>query len=815
MGAGDITSLLRAVPRPSRVQVEFVFDANALRRSMATMVAKAPGPDNWAASDLLRMPDKWWHHAAQLWDKVVELRRTPLAGTAGKTCLIWKDSTKTRPITILPAIWRAGARLLNEQLHGWVRSWCQSFDCGGLAETSVATALQQLQHELDHHACGAIQQDIAGFFDSLDHKLTAQVLRHLRAWASLVALVEHVWATGRRLFSLEGALGTGWQCPGRGLPQGCPLSPLISATVTHVWACYVFGAQHSAQDPVTGHGYVDDRLMLLRAHGTYHDLRQAVERSNIFDRGFGLEVAVTKCAVLARGNDGEARDLAATLRYKFGSELRTLGVKVSFEGHWGLLRFSPEKCIQRLRAIRSLQLSIVQVKPLVRSLVLPCIAWAAPYASPDAADITRLAAEIEACLEMMAGHGAAKVLFYEIIGWELEPQFAVDLAILRAFWRTSCRPDAWTESLPLTELGGYAARVLPQLQPTLARLGWWISEDTRTISCHDEENALRTLHLGRESFKRLREWLAISYRRLYFHKTWRVWHHHPRPEDHATGLQLPVPDADLDYRFEGHKRAYKEAGNNRELQLAVVGAGASNWHFNAGGNFDPDRHRCPCGGLRPSRPHLVWNCSHFEGLRGDLAPPRDKAAERLFALPVGRLPRAPACIDAPGFHDELVDAVAGHAHRRRVVVATDGSSKDFVGAMGFAIHEPGCRLAFGDAYEDQQPYRLEVTAIWHLLRAISAAKDRSSGLHPWVCQDVICVVDCESAITAIEGKRDFDLMLVLQDIRHFRQRLLGQGIDVSFVWCPSHGKRPKWAPPLGLDPQTLRELNTAADVVAG
>ena len=247
---------------------------------------------------------------------------------------------------------------------------------------------------------------------------------------------------------------------------------------------------------------------------------------------------------------------------------------------------------------------------------------------------------------------------------------------------------------PLRNLEAMRARVLPQLQPTLARLGWWISEDTRTISCHDEENALRTLHLGRESFKRLREWLAISYRRLYFHKTWRVWHHHPRPEDHATGLQLPVPDADLDYRFEGHKRAYKEAGNNRELQLAVVGAGASNWHFNAGGNFDPDRHRCPCGGLRPSRPHLVWNCSHFEGLRGDLAPPRDKAAERLFALPVGRLPRAPACIDAPGFHDELVDAVSGHAHRRRVVVATDGSSKDFVGAMGFAIHEPGCRLAF-------------------------------------------------------------------------------------------------------------------------
>ena len=138
-------------------------------------------------------------------------RRLP--GLQARLASSGRTAPKLVRLPFSPVIWRAGARLLNEQLHGWVRSWCQSFDCGGLAETSVATALQQLQHELDHHACGAIQQDIAGFFDSLDHKLMAQVLRHLRASASLVALVEHVWATGRRLFSLGGSFGHGLAVP--------------------------------------------------------------------------------------------------------------------------------------------------------------------------------------------------------------------------------------------------------------------------------------------------------------------------------------------------------------------------------------------------------------------------------------------------------------------------------------------------------------------------------------------------------------------------------------------------------------------------
>ncbi|CAE7766529.1 unnamed protein product, partial [Symbiodinium sp. KB8] len=49
--------------------------------------------------------------------------------------------------------------------------------------------------------------------------------------------------------------------------------------------------------------------------------------------------------------------------------------------------------------------------------------------------------------EATAGHGAAKVLFYENVGWFLEPQFSLDKAALRTLWQKTTCPEALTEDL--------------------------------------------------------------------------------------------------------------------------------------------------------------------------------------------------------------------------------------------------------------------------------------------------------------------------------------------------------------------------------
>ena len=100
-----VDSILQAVP--------FCFEASALRAATATMRIRGPGPDCWSADLLLYMPQRWWQHVAKLWSAVMATQKIPQIWLAGRTCLVPKPNGKSRPITILPIIWRAGAKLVN------------------------------------------------------------------------------------------------------------------------------------------------------------------------------------------------------------------------------------------------------------------------------------------------------------------------------------------------------------------------------------------------------------------------------------------------------------------------------------------------------------------------------------------------------------------------------------------------------------------------------------------------------------------------------------------------------------------------------
>ena len=359
----------------------------------------------------------------------------------------------------------------------------------------------------------------------------------------------------------------------------------------HVWACWVFGANVSCHSPITGFGYIDDRLLLLRGN------RNAVSRSGQFDRDFGLEVSLNKCAVGAASKDRGALDLANSLNYMFQQTVEMLGVKAAWGHLCGLLRFSVHKSVLRLRAMRSLKLRSLRARDLVRSLAAT---WAAAYATPDPDELRTLQKEVEAGMFTLAGHGAAKVLFYEITGWWLDRRFALDECTLREFWRNVVRPGAWTEELPLSHLQGWVCRCLPNVPPLLARLGWSFSPDPRVVctALMRKVNA-RTIHLGRESFRGVRQWLVVHCRHLYVSSLDRLWH----------------------------------------VTLACVAAGASTWHFNAGGDFPANhaRHLCLCEKRLPSRPHLAWNCPCLP-VEVDLQMPTDRAAERLFPVFLGSKP---------------------------------------------------------------------------------------------------------------------------------------------------------------------------------
>ena len=172
-------------------------------------------------------------------------------------------------------------------------------------------------------------------------------------------------------------------------------------------------------------------------------------------------------------------------------------------------------------------------------------------------------------------------------------------------------------------------------------------------------------------------------------------------------------------------------------------------------------------------------------------------------------------VDRTSFEEDLSAAVAVHYNDPVLYLATDGSSKHAVGAMGFTVQKPSVTFAFADDLEDQESYRLEVTAICYMLRALHSAVLCSTSTRPWTCSKVFFVVDCEAALKAIEAGSGFHLVFVLEEIRALRRLLLHRGVRVEPLWTPSHGKRPDWRPPQGHCALRLRALNTAADEAAG
>ncbi|CAE7036308.1 unnamed protein product [Symbiodinium sp. CCMP2592] len=186
----------------------------------------------------------------------------------------------------------------------------------------------------------------------------------------------------------------------------------------------------------------------------------------------------------------------------------------------------------------------------------------------------------------------------------------------------------------------------------------------------------------------------------------------------------------------------------------------------------------------------------------------NEAADKAAAASMGQ--RCLCTLFGVGVAEHLVELLGTFADEQDLFVATDGSSKDGVGSSGIAVQHPDSVAAFGDGLEDQSPYRMEVLALALALEAIDIA--RRAPKVRW--RRVYLVVDCQAAIRAIQGEQGFDYALLLDTIRRYIKKFRDGKLEVEFVWTPSHGKQPTWAPHGGLCATQLRALNEAADKAA-
>ena len=416
----ELSRLLQGVRRPQQCQVSMRVTAEQLLRHTKAMASKVGGADSWEARDLARLPIGWWELASALWNKAIEQGQLPKAWCKAKVVLIWK---------------RQGlmAKALACNMRPWCETWQSHYDTGGLPAASVSAAHMQLHQSLHGGAWILAQQDLAAFFDSINWGALEMILWHLRAPQELITLLRVFYQQSERIFMLEGAFSSGWTTQLTGLAQGCPLSPYLAAAVTHCWC------ELTITKGISGFGYLDDRTILLQEGYSLEVLRGALQRSADFDHACGLTCAPDRCFLASGQHSDRSRDIASQFGLQVCTSVDVLGLSVDFNGGWALLKFSLRKAILRLRLLKWTQTSTFKKQKLVRSLVLPCLHWAAAFAAPSRDDLDAIKQEIFSLFNPWFGQEAARVLIFEHLSWQIEPEYATDLACIREVFGDFCR----------------------------------------------------------------------------------------------------------------------------------------------------------------------------------------------------------------------------------------------------------------------------------------------------------------------------------------------------------------------------------------
>ena len=151
---------------------------------------------------------------------------------------------------------------------------------------------------------------------------------------------------------------------------------------------------------------------------------------------------------------------------------------------------------------------------LVKMLVIPCLVWASGFAAPPQTDLHALKREILFLFNQVFGQEAARVLVFQHLGWELEPNFAVDISCLKELRRMSIITPEWMDTAPIEQACASWRDLLPRAQPWLVKLGWQLSANGKTFCVFDSNGIRRTIHVGFDSFRCVRQWLVAHCRKV-------------------------------------------------------------------------------------------------------------------------------------------------------------------------------------------------------------------------------------------------------------------------------------------------------------
>lgn len=353
---------------------------------------KSPGPDGISGDFFKLAPKEVATFLHKHWLTAMQVGHLPSSVVSATVSLLpkpGKDPSRVenlRPISLLNSSYKIYAKALALRLGRLLRSWVHGFQTGFVPGRAMYCNVLEAQ-EIYEQACdsqsplvmGAL--DFAKAFDTTRHDWIAHVLRSSGIDEGFGHAVSVLLANASAKLSIAGYLSESFRI-GRGVRQGCPLSPLLFAVAVEPLVRLL--NRKAAPPPCllppfadrqvsSSRHYADDTLLIAYSRT---DLEDQVNIVDQFGQVSGLLLNKGKCAFIAVSEEAATWSSVMPSADWSHASLSYLGHQIGFQDghHWNSII---ERVIKRCRLWRHTRLSIAGRVTLWNAYVAPLILHAA------------------------------------------------------------------------------------------------------------------------------------------------------------------------------------------------------------------------------------------------------------------------------------------------------------------------------------------------------------------------------------------------------------------------------------------------------
>ena len=217
--------------------------ADILRATLGRMSNSASlGAGGWSVGELKQLPDQLLEMICQLCHLIEQTGRWPEALSLGLITPIVKDELRpltagnTRPITVMPLLYRLWASARVRQLLDWQQQWISPCVYSyrpehGCEDAWLEEALRVEKALLSGEPLCGLSIDLAKAFDSLPQSILLMLAEEVGMDANVLRALRGMYACLRRRLTVDEHVGEAFSST-NGIMQCCPISVLLIMQTT-------------------------------------------------------------------------------------------------------------------------------------------------------------------------------------------------------------------------------------------------------------------------------------------------------------------------------------------------------------------------------------------------------------------------------------------------------------------------------------------------------------------------------------------------------------------------------------------------------